>query len=56
MLFYQDLENTNEALKSERRNGERLYKVILNLGKLFRSSMLPFTKYAYLPRFAGIVS
>ena len=50
------LENPNEELKSERRNGERLYKVILNLGKLFRSSMLPFTKYAYLPRFAGIVS
>ena len=32
----------NQALQSEKRNGERLYKVILNLGMLFRSNH--FTK------------
>lgn len=30
----------NQALQSEKRNGERLYKVILNLGMLFRSNHL----------------
>ena len=46
-------EKPNKALQNERRSGGRLYKVILNLGKLFRSNMYPFTKDAYLPRFAG---
>ena len=30
----------NQALQSEKRNGERLDKVILNLGMLFRSNHL----------------
>ena len=37
----------NQALQSEKRNGKRLDKVILNLGMLFRSNHLQ-KKRAYL--------
>ena len=45
----------NEALQSERTSWGRLYKVILNLGKLSEAICNHFTKDAYLPRFAGTV-
>ena len=39
-------EKPNEALQSERRNGQRLHKVILNLGKLFRHFAVCLVKRA----------
>ena len=38
----------NQALQNEKRNGERLYTVILNLGMLFRSNHLQKKAYLYM--------